>query len=394
MNDATSFSGIFNRPALAVLGACIFVAGCGGGGNGGTNGRVLAAGSPGSPGSSGPPDTSIPTVTAMTPREDTAETGINERITLSFSEGMAPADINVDNFRLTDGTNAISGVVSFDPVNHVAIFAPTVNLQANTRYTATIVTGIKDLGGNPLMTDFAWCFETSGAADTTAPSVTSMIPANAAVGVAVNRNVVATFSENMDSFTLTPASVRVTGPGAAPVSGTVYYQGRTATFSPAQNFAPNTLYTATIGTAVTDLAGNAALANKTWEFTTDASADLAAPVVNSSLPASGASGVAIEQTLQVTFSEPMDPVTVTTQNFTVTEPASGPVIGTVHYDVNSNTATFTRINHLTTPVSFHPVPASNLELNTTYTATLTTGMTDLAGNPLAQNTVWSFTTVP
>lgn len=394
MNDATSFARIFNRPALVVLGACIFVAGCGGGGNGGSNGRVVA-GSPGSPGSSGPPDTTIPTVTAMTPGEDTAETGINERITLSFSESMVPEDINVDNFRLTNGTNPISGVASFDSVNHVAIFAPTVNLQANTRYTATIVTGIKDLGGNPLMTDFAWCFETSGAADTTAPSVTSMIPANAAVGVAVNRNVVATFSENMDSFTLTQASYRVAGPDGVALSGTVNYQGKTATFSPARDFAPNTLYKATINTAVTDLAGNAALSNKTWEFTTDASADLTAPVVNSRIPASGANGVAIDQSFQVTFSEPMDPVTVTTQNFTVTAgPASGAVIGTVRYDVSSNTATFTRINHLTTPVSFHPLPVSNLELNTMYTATLTTGMTDLAGNPLVQNAVWSFTTVP
>jgi hypothetical protein len=70
------------------------------------------------------------------------------------------------------------------------------------------------------------------------------------------------------------------------------------------------------------------------------------------------------------------------------------VIGTVAFDVASNTATFTRINHLITPVAFHPAPVSDLEPNTTYTATLATGVKDMAGNALTGNLVWSFTTAP
>jgi hypothetical protein len=66
----------------------------------------------------------------------------------------------------------------------------------------------------------------------------------------------------------------------------------------------------------------------------------------------------------------------------------------VAFDASNNTATFTRIKHLTTPVDFHPTPVSNLEPGTTYTATLTTGAKDLAGNALASNRVWSFTTAP
>ena len=54
------------------------------------------------------------------------------------------------------------------------------------------------------------------------------------------------------------------------------------------------------------------------------------------------------------------------------------VTGTVRYDIASKIATFT--------------PAANLAPLTAYTATMTTGTTDLAGNALAENFVWSFTT--
>src|SRR6185503_11585571 len=50
----------------------------------------------------------------------------------------------------------------------------------------------------------------------------------------------------------------------------------------------------------------------------------------------------------------------------------------VIYNVLSKIATFT--------------PASNLAPNTPYTATITTGAKDLAGNPLASGISWSFTT--
>jgi len=266
----------------------------------------------------------------------------------------------------------------------------------NTRYTATIITGVKDVAGNPLTKDFAWCFVTGATTDSTAPSVTFT---DAAAGVAVNRKITATFSEDMDGSTITPASFSVAGP--TPVSGTVTYLRRTAVFKPSSSLAPNATYTATITTDVKDLAGNALQAN-TWSFATGASADLTAPapVVDPFSPANAATGVAIGTAIKVSFNEPMDPATITTESFTVTVPDATPgappvrVIGTVAFDASTNTAIFTRIDHLVTPVLFYPTPVSNLEPNTTYTATLTTGAKDMAGNALASNLVWSFTTAP
>jgi hypothetical protein len=397
MSVYTSCSGIFSRISSTSLVLLAFQVGCGGGGGGSGSG----GGGSGPPGP--PPETTPPTVTAMSPGEDTFGTGTNSKLTATFSEAMVPALITAmlenptrpANFRLAQGNNiSLPGIVTYDATNRIAVFTPEGGLLPGTRYTATVITGVKDLAGNSITKDFAWCFTTDANPDFNPPSVFSTIPANTVTGVAINRKITATFTKEMNSSTLTAASFTVTGPGAAPVSGTVTYLGRTAVFTPTNGLAPNAAYTARITTGAMDLAGNASQANA-WSFTTGANADAAAPVaVMPTIPAGGAPNVPIGTTISVTLSEPMDPATITTANFGLTGPGATPVIGTVAIDASHTTVTFTRIEHLTTPVGFHPTPVSNLAPATTYTATLTTAARDLAGNALAGNVVWSFTTAP
>ena len=382
---------------LVVIGSVLLaaLAGCGGGGGGGAAGN----GNGGNGGNGGPPDTTAPTVSQMSPGEDVSGVGTNGRLTVTFSEAMTPAAINAANFRLTNGVDSVPGTVTLDAANHIAVFEPTSGLAPDTRYTATMVTGIKDLAGNPLASDFAWCFVTGPGADASAPGVASTVPAGAASGVAVNRSVVATFSADMDSASITSANFTLTGPGAVAVAGTVSYGRRAAVFVPSGALAANATYTASIGTGVKGLTGVPLPARVSWSFVTGAAGDATAPVVAAVSPAPAASGVAIGQSVSVTFSEPMNPMSITTANLNVTTPgaagaAARRVIGTVSFDVATNTATFVRINHLTTPVAFHLTPVSDLEPNTTYTATLGTGAKDLAGNALVDGKVWSFTTAP
>src|SRR5438046_1480334 len=103
-------------------------------------------------------------------------------------------------------------------------------------------------------------------------------------------------------------------------------------------------------------------------------ADTTRPTVTSTDPANAATGVAINKKIAATFSESMDPSTISTTNFTLKQ-GTTPVAGTVTYV--GTTATF--------------APASGLAANTVYTATITTGARDLAGNPLLSNFAWSFT---
>ncbi len=107
-----------------------------------------------------------------------------------------------------------------------------------------------------------------GTPDTTAPTVESTSPVGDATNVRLNQKIKPTFSEAMDSSTISTSSFTVMAPGPIAVSGTVTYDNNVATFSPTASLAPDTIYTATIMTESTDVAGNAIAQNFVWSFTT------------------------------------------------------------------------------------------------------------------------------
>ena len=97
----------------------------------------------------------------------------------------------------------------------------------------------------------------------------SSTPLNVATDVPVNGNATATFSEAMDSATLTQATFTLTnGNPAVPIQGTVIYANSKATFWPTAYLADNTTYTATITIGATSFPGVALAANYVWTFTT------------------------------------------------------------------------------------------------------------------------------
>src|SRR5207302_1185088 len=130
------------------------------------------------------------------------------------------------------------------------------NLAPLTAYTATMTTEAKDLAGNALVSSFVWSFTTGETPDTTRPTVSATVPANAATGVAISGRIAVAFSEAMDPLTVSTASFTLKQ-GTTAVAGTVSYAGVTATFTAASTLAPLTIYTARITTGARDLAGNA-----------------------------------------------------------------------------------------------------------------------------------------
>ena len=226
----------------------------------------------------------------------------------------------------------------------------------------------------------------SSSADTTAPTVTSTVPATAATAVALNSKITANFSEAMNPATIntTTFTVATSAVPAVGVVGTVGLDdtGKVAIFTPpVGNFAASTAYKATITTGAKDKAGNAMAAAKTWNFTTGTTTDTTLPTVISTNPADLATGVARNADIVATFSESMNPSTINDATFTLKQGYT-PVAGTVSYlDGFNGQATF--------------YPTNDLAANTTYTAAVTTGARDLAGNTTSTPgdiKKWSFTT--
>jgi len=99
------------------------------------------------------------------------------------------------------------------------------------------------------------------------------------------------------------------------------------------------------------------------------------PTILSVTPDDGTTGVAINESVSATFSEEMDPATLTTSTFTLTNGAL-PIAGTVVY--------------ADTTVVFWP--AARLPANVLFTATVTPAAKSALGISLAAKRTWSFTT--
>lgn len=249
------------------------------------------------------------------------------------------------------------------------------NLKYSTTYTVTVNKNVKNNSGTTMGTTYSWSFTTMAkpVTDTTPPTVESTSPVSGAVDVPITSQIGITFSEVMDTSTIGTSTIKVNN-GA--VSGTVSLDasGKVATFTPSSNLSSFTTYTATVTAGTKDAAGNALASAYSWSFRT-MSVDTTPPTVSAVTPISGATSVDPGTVITATFSEAMQAATISTSTFSV----SGGVTGTVSYDPATWKATFT--------------PSAPLANGTNYTATVSTGAKDMAGNAMASAKSWTFTTL-
>ncbi|MEK6689779.1 MAG: Ig-like domain-containing protein [Nitrospirota bacterium] len=101
--------------------------------------------------------------------------------------------------------------------------------------------------------------------NTSDPRIISVIPPRSADGVSLGSEIVAFFSEDMDSSTINNGSFYLT-PSAA---GTVSYNAtqKAAVFTPV-GLSSDTNYIATVTTGVKDTSGRAMLTGYSWSFST------------------------------------------------------------------------------------------------------------------------------
>lgn len=313
-----------------------------------------------------------PTVVLTSPEDGATAVPVGSKLSAAFSEPMDSATLDSGSFTLTQGGTPVPGTVTY--AGSTAVFSPDSPLAEDALFTATITTAATALSGSALAADHVWTFTTGAAADVTPPSVTFTSPVSGAAGVPVDTTLEIAFDEAMDCTSLDGTTVTLMQ-GPTPVLGTVSCLGATATLVPTGPLSPDTIYTATVTTGAMDLSGNGLAADYVWDFATGADVDVTPPVVVFTNPPNNANGVDVSTTIQAAFDGPVDCVSVDITTFTLMQGLS-PVLGTV--TCLGASVTFT--------------PSSPLAENNGFTATLTTGITDLAGNAMANDHVWSFLT--
>jgi hypothetical protein len=179
----------------------------------------------------------------------------------------------------------------------------------------------------------------------------------------------ATLSEAVTGVDTTTFTLKL---GTASIPATVAYNATThvATLTPNGPLLPDQTYTAALSAGVKDRAGNP-LTAVSWKFITGPR-----PRLTARTPAVGAVGVSRVANVTATFSENV--VGVSGTSVTLKQGATL-IPATVTYNATTHVATLD--------------PNATLPANTQFTAALTTGIRDTAGNPIAA-TSWTFTTGP
>jgi len=319
-----------------------------------------------------------PTVISTTPVNGATGVAVDTLVSATFSRAMAGATIGATTFTVSQGASKVAGAVTLDAQSNTATFTPAVSLNPSLIYTATVSNRVEDTAGVALAANHTWRFTTGAGVTDEPPTVIATTPSAGASDVSPDTHLSATFSEAMDPSTITVDTFLLLQ-GSTPISGSVTFDlaSNRATFVPDTELELGLVYTATISSDAEDSGGTALAKDHVWTFTTSVGVDLVPPTVISSLPANDATGVPFDAAVSATFSEAMNPATIVAAIFTLKRGTTN-VPGAVDLDALTNTATFT--------------PAAPLLANTVYTATVSTGAKDLAGNPLATSYSWSFTT--
>ena len=217
--------------------------------------------------------------------------------------------------------------------------------------------------------------------DTTAPTLSSSMPAADATGVNASSNIVLTFSEDVQAgtgdITITPSGGNAITIGVT--NAQVRFFGARVTINPTADLAVSTTYALSIAAgAIEDLADNsAAIVN--LSFSTAAEK---LPVVISSVPVAGATDFRTDDNIVLTFSEEITARTAL-GNTTITPMGGAPIM----FNISDNTQVSVSGAVLTIDLM------DNLELNTQYVLTIPAGFIEYDSRESNAEITLSFTTV-
>lgn len=197
-------------------------------------------------------------------------------------------------------------------------------------------------------------------------------------GVSLNTSIQVGFNQKLDPSSIQSQSIQLTQ-GNSIITGSLTSTEKTLLFNPTSALAASKAYTVRVSKAIKSEDGSSLSEDYVWNFTTGAVVDAIAPDLSLRTPASNATLVPNNTSVQVALTETIDCTsvnggTLSLKNTVTTLYEAGNVacVGSV--------ITFT--------------PTAPLAFNTAYRVDLFSTAKDLANNTLANSYNWNFTTGP
>jgi hypothetical protein len=163
-------------------------------------------------------------------------------------------------------------------------------------------------------------------------------PPSGFTAVPINAPVQILFNEPISGASLGGVTLKK-GTSVIPASVSLFDGDQGIQLLPLVPLATSTVYTINV-TGVKDITGNAQSSFSSQSFTTGTGTDLVPPTIVSTNPTSGQTGVPDNTTVQVVFSEAMDPASFDQNtSFVLIDPSSNVVPATVTFSTDYKTAT-------------------------------------------------------
>ncbi|HET9667015.1 MAG TPA: Ig-like domain-containing protein, partial [Desertimonas sp.] len=293
-------------------------------------------------------DTTGPTLRQANPQS--GDTGIarNVKLVLQFDRSINLATLAIG-VRLQTGGVTVPGTYVQEDGQRRLRFTPASPLAADTTYTLTLTSELKDVAGNALTNPGTIAFTTGPDSDTVAPTVTAGTPYYNQIDIGLRPVIRVAFNERINPISLMSSAFYLynyyTG-AVVRTMITVAPDRLSATLVPDAPLAPHSYYYYYVS-PFSDLAGNTGSLGATY-FRTGGVEDTEPPAIVAIAPANGATGVPVNARIRVLVSEPIDAASVTASTVQLT-PA---VAGTITVDTD-------RLGFLFTP-------AANLAVSTNY----------------------------
>ncbi|HBB87753.1 MAG TPA: hypothetical protein DC047_09075, partial [Blastocatellia bacterium] len=264
------------------------------------------------------------TVASVVPANSASSLPTNGTVvTITFSEPAETSSVNTSTLQLQLNNSSIGAALTLSSDGRVATLTPPGRLVESATYKVFVSTQLEDRAGLRLATAFNSTFTT---ADETAPSVTTIVPANNATEIAPEASVVVTFNEPVDPSLSLANVIHVAAfdPPQTLLAGTYALDTakRVATFTPSGAFADSARYTVTVN-GQRDAGGNTQAQVFVSTFSTQ---DRIAPVIDP-LPIDGTIVRQYKPTITATYHDNLSgiktsSVVLTLDNIVVTQNAT------------------------------------------------------------------------